>query len=209
MTKRFGISLLVLVIAQSLFLGAMIWDRATLLSSENLVTLKTRPIDPRDIFRGDYVILNYEINFLEIGKIGGDTDFSSGDKIYVELAPEDETWTAIAAWRASPSEPGNNKIIRGRVGYISAERSIQSAPDSETAEDTNSALRDVPCPTCSTVNVTYGIESYFVPEGEGRELEKERNAGALTIDVALGKDGTAAIRRLRINGEPVYQETLF
>ena len=59
------------------------------------------------------------------------------------------------------------------------------------------------------LNVTYGIESYFVPEGEGRELENIRNDGKLTVDVALGKDGTPAIKQLRIDGEPVYEEPLF
>ena len=65
------------------------------------------------------------------------------------------------------------------------------------------------CPDCGRAIVSYGIESYFVPEGEGRELEDSRNAGRITVDVALGKDGTPAIKQLRLDGEPVYQEPLF
>ena len=48
-----------------------------------------------------------------------------------------------------------------------------------------------------------------MPEGEGRELEHQRNEGRLTVDVALDDDGTPAIKQLRLDGEPVYEEPLF
>jgi len=68
MNPRFGMALIVLALGQTLFLGAMIWDRVTLLRSPDVVTLKTAPIDPRDIFRGYYVILSYEISQLPLDK---------------------------------------------------------------------------------------------------------------------------------------------
>jgi len=50
------------------------------------VLLKTRPIDPRDLFRGDYVILNYEISTIDISGLQKDvTDFKQNDKVYVSL----------------------------------------------------------------------------------------------------------------------------
>ncbi|MEQ8267939.1 MAG: GDYXXLXY domain-containing protein [Parvibaculum sp.] len=202
MNARFGTALLVLVIAQSLFLAAMIRDRVSLLRSDDVVTLQTEPIDPRDLFRGDYVILNYDVSRLTLGTLGGDTAFESGDEIYVELAPGETTWNAIALWKEWREPAAGNSILRGRVSWV-----LEGAP--VTAEPGEGGEIERPCPECRVANVAYGIESYFVPEGEGRVLEDERNAGNLTVDVALGSDGEGAIKRLRLDGEPVYEEPLF
>ena len=69
--------------------------------------------------------------------------------------------------------------------------------------------REAPCPLCGTAQIVYGIESYFVPEGEGREIEKIRDRKALTVDIALADDGEAAIKSLRMNGTTIYDEPLF
>lgn len=49
------------------------------------VLLQTRPVDPRDILRGDYMILNYEIS--RPGKAVKTTGSADGD-IFVVLKPE-------------------------------------------------------------------------------------------------------------------------
>lgn len=197
--NRFALAVLALLIGQSLFLGAMVFDRVSLLRSENVVTLKTAPVDPRDIFRGDYVILTYDISRIRLADVGGDDEFGYDDDIFVELAADGDTWDAVAIWR-EPREPREgNLIIRGQVNNIVGEARPTGIPERDST----------PCPNCGTVGVDYGIESYFVPEGEGRELESIRNDGKLTVDVALGKDGTPAIKQLRIDGEPVYEEPLF
>lgn len=197
--NRFALAVLALLIGQSLFLGAVVFDRVSLLRSENVVTLKTAPVDPRDIFRGDYVILTYDISRIRLADVGGDDEFGYDDAIFVELAPDGETWDAVAIWR-EPREPHEGHlIIRGQINSIFDETPPTGIPESDS----------IPCPDCGTAFVTFGIESYFVPEGEGRELENIRNDGKLTVDVALGKDGTPAIKQLRIDGEPVYEEPLF
>ncbi|MEQ8611292.1 MAG: GDYXXLXY domain-containing protein, partial [Parvibaculum sp.] len=70
--NRFALAVLALLIGQSLFLAAMVWDRVSLLRSDTVVTLETAPVDPRDIFRGDYVILNYAISSLALDNLDGD-----------------------------------------------------------------------------------------------------------------------------------------
>lgn len=187
MSTRFGLALIALVIGQSLFLSAMVRERVALLRSDRVVTLKSEPVDPRDLLRGDYVVLSYTISRLALDSISGDDDFKEGDTAYVELAPDDGTWKAVAAWHEQRAPRPGNEIIRGRVTSV-------------IANDRSAA---------TTASVAYGIESYFVPEGEGRELENKRNAGALTVDVALSADGTAAIKQLRLDGKPVYEEPLF
>ena len=58
-------------------------------------------------------------------------------------------------------------------------------------------------------SIRYNLESYFVPEGEGRKLEDVRNKGKLAVVAAVLPSGRAAIKRLLIDGKPVYEEPLF
>ena len=57
--------------------------------------------------------------------------------------------------------------------------------------------------------MAYGLERYFVPQGEGRAIESARNEGKVSIVAAVTKQGRAAIKRLLIDGKPVYEEPLF
>ena len=109
--------------------------------------------------------------------------WQDGDTVYVELTPAQDTWRAVAAFHATVVPALGNKIIRGRIDYLDETRNV--------------------------ANVNYGIERYYVPEGEGRALEEERNKRALSVDVALATSGEAAIKGIRIDGEPVYVEPVF
>ena len=58
-------------------------------------------------------------------------------------------------------------------------------------------------------HIKYGIESYFVPEGEGKRLEDLVRERKLQVLVAVGADGEAAIKGLLIDGALQYEEPLF
>jgi uncharacterized membrane-anchored protein len=57
--------------------------------------------------------------------------------------------------------------------------------------------------------VNYSIERYFVPEGEGRAIEQARNRSNVTVVAAVARDGRATIKRLLMDGKPIYDEPLF
>ena len=180
---RFGSAVIVLVLVQSLFLAAIITQRVMILRSDNVVTLQSEPVDPRDLFRGDYVTLAYAITSLSFTEINGDQTWGDGETVYVELTPEKNSWRAVAAFHAYEMPTLGNKVIRGTISHYDAMRNVAS--------------------------VDYGIERYYVPEGEGRTLEETRNKRALSVDVALGSDGEATIKGIRIDGQPVYEEPVF
>lgn len=180
---RFGSAVILLVIVQTLILGWMVADRVMILKSNSVVTLKSEPVDPRDLFRGDYVTLTYAITTLPITTLNGDLAWKDGETIFVELMPVKDEWKAIAAFHSHTEPTPGNEIIRGQIDYLDETRNI--------------------------AHVKYGIERYYVPEGEGHTLEDQRNKRALSVDVALASDGEAAIKGLRIDGQPVYQEPLF
>ena len=200
--RRFAIGLAVLLAGQLVFLGSMIANRITLLNSDNVVTLKTAPVDPRDVFRGDYVVLRYTISNIALTAYKGTNDLSKGDTVYVELSRDKSgTWDAVALNTKMMEPAAGNHIIRGRITHID-ERSPQLTPQ-------RTKPREAPCPLCGTAQISYGIESYFVPEGTGHDIEKSRNDTELTVDVALADDGEAAIKSLSMDGKTIYDEPLF
>jgi uncharacterized membrane-anchored protein len=164
----------------------MIWDRMSLVTTGRVVTLKVVPVDPRDMFRGDYVILSYKISRLDLNQLPGDSDFVGRTAIYVTLGAADGVWDAVSVSRDMPSVAPDQAVIRGEFKF----------------RDTQDGKEPI-------VGVDYGIESFFVPEGKGRPIEDERNKDNVTVDVALGKDGRAAIKTLKIDGQPVHSESLF
>ena len=198
--NRFGLGLVALAIFQTFFLGWMIAGRVSLLSSATVVRLATEPVDPRDIFRGDYVTLNYEISRLKVAELGAPDDLASGDKVFVTLAPTNEIWQAVALSRTRPDAIQGKAIIRGRIIYVD-----RSAPPAGP----NGNKSQQPCPRCGEATIHYGIESYFVPEGTGHDLEAARNERRIMVDVAISDDGEAAIKSLNLDGRPLYTEPLF
>jgi len=204
-TQRFTIAILVLAAFQTLFLVSMIWDRIALLKSENTVTLQTEPVDPRDIFRGEYVRLSYAISRITLDGLQGDKDFVQGDKVYVELVPTSSrnTWLVGGVYKKMREPADGHQIIRGKITYI-----VQDVPRVAPLPGGND-MEEIPCEKCIMLNVNYGIESYFVPQGTGPTLEEAGNARRIAVDVALGKGGKAAIKGLKLDGKTIYEEPLF
>jgi len=172
-------------------IGLMVADRVSILRTGRDVTLQTRPLDPRDFLRGDYVTLGYDISSVPAGALKGAPAAGWGTPVFVKIAPNRDGFYEAISVHAAPVEVASPEVlIRGRVGIgasCGTERRI----------------------FCDTLDVRYGIERYFVPEGEGRKLENARNQRKLTIVAAVAPTGRAAIKRLLIDGEPVYDEPWF
>ena len=58
---KLKILILILALQTAWILGTSVVQERALVSGR-LVLLETRPVDPRDLLRGDYVILNYKIS---------------------------------------------------------------------------------------------------------------------------------------------------
>ncbi len=191
---------------QTAVLGSMIYERATILRTGTAIMLKTEPIDPRDLFRGDYVILNYEISQLPTEKLEGDNEFERLQPIYVALEERGQFWSATGIYNGWPTIIGDQVIIKGTVDWTN-----------DIHEDC--PLENLDCdyyaqPLISTeVNVSYGLDSYFVPEGSGKEIEdavrEDSEIERVAVEVAVDDEGTAAIKGLYLDDELFYEESLF
>lgn len=181
----FGVAVLV----QCVLLVLMVADRMQILREGREVTLQTQPVDPRDLLRGDYVVLRYDISEVTAGALAGKPAEARNPIVFVKLAPNADGLYAAVSVHAEPVPvTAPEVLIRGRVSY-----------------SCGSNVRTF----CDKLTIKYGLESYFVPEGEGGKLEQARNQQKLRIVAAVLPSGRAAIKRLLLDGEPVYEEPLY
>lgn len=160
--------LVIIVFLQVIFLFSMIGFKNFTMYTGTPVLLKTSPVDPWDMFRGEYVSLNYEISRLESSKI---KDYiakkeSAGSKpAYVVLEKKGKYWNAVSICQSKPELSNGQVYIKGTVMYYDGK----------------------------AYNLTYGIESYYVPEGEGMKLDRQ---ASLDMLVRVDRFGNAVIERL-------------
>ena len=178
-----GIAAVALV--QAAVLGWMIWERASLLANGREVVLEVVPVDPRSLFRGDYVTLGYDIS--RIDTPSGPREPKRGEDIYVSLQKgTDGRWSFAGASLEPPVTSADQVVLKGKVQYAS--RGSEQAP--------------------AQTGVHYGIESFFVPEGTGRDLEKLVREKKLSALIAVDRAGNAGIKGLVVDGQRVYEEPL-
>src|SRR5581483_692780 len=70
-TRKLLLSLAILAFAQTGVLAYMVADRVTLLRSGRTITLPIIPVDPRDLFRGEYVRLGYAVSTVPLRQLEG------------------------------------------------------------------------------------------------------------------------------------------
>ena len=162
MKRRFRLAFFGIIAFQVLFLaGLTAFNEITLRFGETVV-LQTVPVDPRDLFRGDFVVLRCEISTLR-GRYRG------GEIVYVHLVQRGDVWVATGV--ARERNPDWDVAIKGKV------RSTTPG---------------------SVLEMEYGIENYFVPEGEGREIERAQD---IKVEVSVNGFGDAVIKGLIVDGE--------
>lgn len=180
----FGVAILL----QCVLLVLMVADRMQILREGREVTLQTQPVDPRDLLRGDYVVLRYDISQMPAGALAGKPAAERNPIVFVKLAPNaNGLYEAVSVHAEPVAVTAPEILIRGRVSY--------SCGSGRTF--------------CDKLTIKYGLESYFVPEGEGRVLEQARNQQKLRVVAAVLPSGRAAIKRLLLDGQPVYEEPLY
>lgn len=170
-------------------LGWMVVDRVRLLRSGREIVLPIRPVDPRDLFKGDYARLGFDISPIDATLMPAPEPLPP-NVIYQRTAPKtvfvtleqqtDESWKPVAvAERLPGAVPANRIVLKGRTESWDRRR------------------------------VSYGIERYFVPEGTGGRIEELARTSKLSAIVAVDRKGNAAIKGLVTDGKRIYEEPLF
>lgn len=177
--------ILVVILAQfALLSGLVAWYSMPFWVEDAVeVTVRTEPVDPRDPFRGDYVILNYP--FSQLTKDLQDAarekhENMKGRYVYTILKPAPGTHF----WEMEKQTfdfPGKN---RKDAGFV--------------------AIRGMTRESYYSTPIRYGIEQFFLQEGTGRAIEDAmRNArDQQTVEVTLRvlPSGRAAVKSVKVVG---------
>lgn len=186
------IAITIAILFQFAVLFYMAVEREFIVLTGKTIYLRTAPIDPNDPFRGQFVRLNYEISAIpkaktkdmEPDKTADADDYGrygyggkKGSKVYTVL--KDAGNGIMELDYCSSKKPGTSVFLRGRTDY-------------------NWRFGRAYSP----LYVKYGIESYFVQEGTGKEIEEKagnRNSvqTPMEMEIALTTSGTAVIKGFR------------
>ncbi|MDR2425812.1 MAG: GDYXXLXY domain-containing protein [Endomicrobium sp.] len=148
------------------------------------VMLRVMPVDPRDIFRGDYIILYYEITSITeeqkiVGRYGEDDILYNNEKVYIMLLKDGKYYKGGDIYKTRPEK---GLFI---AGTVSAGKNFDSPVDREYA------------------SIIYGIENFFVAEGEGKEIESAINRNKVSAKIVIDTYGNASIKELYIDEKKV------
>lgn len=179
----------VIALQVALVLSLVIWKQTTIWTGTS-VWLRSAPVDPRDLLRGEYVALEHDIATLGL-EVHYAMDRQSipdkvtlnrlkvGDTVYVALERDGLYWKESAATSRPPENAA--VFLKGKV------KEVRQRPQ------TQNHLPPV-------IKVEYGIESWFVPRGDGPRIEKAaREKGKmLAVKVHVDRLGRAVLRTARI-----------
>ncbi len=163
--------LLVLALQTAWILGTTIVQERVLAGGK-LVLLETRPVDPRDLLRGDYVTLGYKISDVTLSPPVPTNGLPPGTTVYVALEPRGQFHEVALASTNRMTAAAGQVVLKGHV------RSWW-----------NSAAQH-------TVRLEYGLEHYDVREGTGNPR------GKLTVQAAVPDSGQARIKQVFVDGKP-------
>ncbi len=168
------------VALQLIVLSSMIVIHAAPLMFGEHILLRVRPVDPRDVFRGDYVVLSYDFSRVPPGGIVGlpepprwrpgarQSDSWLEDRtVFASLEPEPDG-KHYRAGEISVNRPASGRYLKGKFSRSPWGNELH-----------------------------FGIEAYYVQEGEGRALENLRNSNRLSAEIALAPWGQATLSALK------------
>ncbi len=187
MRPRVWLAAILVCLLQTTPIAAIIVNRTVHLVHGREMVIGVIPVDPRDLLRGDYVRMNYTISSLPSSLVRAPESVAPGTVVFVTLErqgqPQDGKWVPLAVSPVRPpaQETDNTMVLRGVTQW-------EWRPD--------------------RIRVEYGIESYFVPENTGHDLEKATRDGAVKAVISVTGDGKAAIKALIVAGTR-HDESLF
>lgn len=172
MDKKF---IIMVSIPAVVILGFIFFKMFTLTTGQDILLEVPRPIDPTDLFRGNYVTLGYDISSLDLNEISFDHNFSKEETVYAILSKKDKFWTVDSTSHSKPSLSENQVCMKGEV-----------------TSSYNHQIR-----------VNWGIGSFFSPPEQAKEIEKERWKGNVSSIVTVDSYCNSVLKALVVGNETV------
>ena len=163
-------------VAQVAVIGYMVWNHLQPLRHGERIVVRAEPVDPRDMLKGEYVILSYDFaritdkeSKLLYAKLGLPDNEDAG-----KWLPEDTTvFVPLVKKTNGEWTGGNPTLVRPSEGlYLQGLTGYRWRGGNE---------------------LRFGIEAYYVEEGKGAAWEKLRNTGLLKVTIAVLPNGKAGL----------------
>lgn len=152
------------------------------------IQVRAYPVDPRDLFRGNYARLSYDFSDVDAMLWAGEQAPRRDQVVYLQLQQDDnQDWHAAALL---PQAPGAGVFLRGRF------RRVISAPMVRVEEGDTVGWRKSDQP--DRYHIEYGVEAWFAPKHKAQAIEQQLRDGAMaTLYVAdSGRAALVAIDQL-------------
>ena len=167
MSSRIKVGLAAAIALQFLILIGIYFKAQLPLWTGEEIRLKTIPVDPRSLFRGNYARLQYDISQLKTSLFPDRDNLREGEVVYVSLKPGKGGLYEFAG--VSLDKPDRKPFLRGRIS--------------------GNWLRG----STDYYRVHYGIEAFFAPKEKALGLESHlRNGGVAVLMVSAG--GSARLK---------------
>lgn len=151
-TRTFIIAVVIPLLILS---GLTIKPAKTMLLGQEIL-LQTNAVDPTDLFRGDYIIVNPKIAEVSRSSFPSTMEISGGKNIYVLLKPEGPYHVID---KISITVPQEGLYLKGMIPYY--------------------------FPESDMVQIDYSLDRYFIKQGSGKELEEASLQGKLIANVKI------------------------
>ncbi len=127
------------------------------------ILLKTVAVDPNDLFRGEYVALDFKISTIRKSMLPDSVKQYTGKQmkdipLFVSLKPEGKFYVVDTV---SEKKPDLGIYLKAKLRYY----------------DYNDMA--------DSVHLDYSLDKYFVKQGSGKELQEQSNKGELVGKVKV------------------------
>lgn len=182
--RTYIIAVAAVATCQSLAIAGMLVTHNQRLTSGREVVIRSAFVDPRSLFRGHYVIINLRPGDLTKSAIEAEGPFQPKETVYVELVQQEGIyWVAKKLWRSVPKEK-TNPVIKGTMMWD-------------------------PKKASQPYRIRFPFDRYFAPRSRAKALEKIQADQKLGVVLSLQNDGTGLIKGLMVDGQIVYDESVF
>jgi len=179
--KIYVILFIFMALVQLYVPAKMIFDSEAVLSTGKEFKFKTAPIDPEDPFRGKYITLSYEDNFIQVQN---DKDWIRNELVYISLLTDRNGYAKIQS--VSKTKPKENPdFVKAKVSHVDI-------------NNNNKLIVDYPYDR-------FYMEESKAPIAEEVYLESLRDSTQVAYALVHIKDGEAVIKDVMINGRSIRE----
>jgi uncharacterized membrane-anchored protein len=181
MKKMIMVLFAIMCLAQWIVPGKMVYDSENTISEGTVFRFKTEPVDPSDPFRGKYVTLRFEADFIEIED---SAEWVVGEDIFVTFTTD--TFGFAKAEGIFRTLPDSEKYLQTTVEYVS--QSIGSG----------------------RVIFKLPFDRFYVEESKAARAEElyrqaQRHSGSSVYAVVSVGQGTAVLQDVFINDRSIIK----